>query len=474
MKNTTTIITILFISFYCLVALQLTVLVRAEGQPNTINNSAMLIVEAQTGSSNSASEEFVELANVTAREVDLTDMHIEYKSASGSTWQKKASLQGAVGPYSRILVASYELSEDQLTMKSGLAAGGGHIRIRSKDDAVLDLIGWGSANQSNGQPVEAADAGQSFKRLVDQDGYFVNSSDNSQDFILSDTPTPHTDGVVEVGQPEPVTVEEVADEAVADAVHQVSQLNQTMSAAEVTDGASVAQVGQVAQIAISEVLPDPIKPHTDAEHEMIELFNAGTSTANLSGYVLETGSKGQYDYTLPSLELAPGEYFALYAADTGLVLANNGGKAALKHSSGVEVASVPYSKAKAGKSWANVGDAWVWAQPTPNQPNSLPEDVVPSASQSSQGNDAQDAQLDKKDVEYASAASDSSSDSSGDSASGSPSEDAQPNVINNSILAAVGALAVLYMLYEYRSDIRILLGRLRGYFSDRKATGGKT
>lgn len=467
MRHTTTIITLLFISFYCLVALQLVTIVRAEQEPDA---STLLIVELQTGSANSASEEFIEISNTTADEISLSGVVVEYKSAIGDTWHQKTLLSGTVRPFARILAASYELNAHQFSMKSGLAAAGGHIRVRGQDGQVFDLVGWGTANQSDGQAAEVAIAGQSLKRTVDEDGYFINTNDNHSNLFLSDNPSPHMDELV-IKQ-----TEQDGDESEIATVD-IPGSGEALQATQQQEPVAVAPSElktNTANVKIVEVMPDPVKPQTDAEHELIELFNAGTAAVNLQSYVLETGIKGQYDYTLPNLELSAGEYFALYSADTGLVLSNSGGKVALLGPDGSEIDSIQYSKAKSGKSWAKVAGEWVWTQPSPNRPNPIAAGAEVTTNNTDQADDDASSQLEKKDVDYAATTDASNESSSTEDQNSLNKQVAEPTTINNTILAGVGVLAVLYMIYEYRGDIRIYFRRIRGYLAGRKAARSKS
>ncbi len=56
------------------------------------NQKSILITEVQTGTEVSASQEFVEIYNDSSTQVDISGWSMYYKSATGNTWTKKATI----------------------------------------------------------------------------------------------------------------------------------------------------------------------------------------------------------------------------------------------------------------------------------------------------------------------------------------------------------------------------------------------
>ncbi len=368
-------------------------------------------------------------------------------------------------------------------MTSGLALSGGHIRIVNESNQVLDQIGWGSANESIGQASAEPAAGQSLKRRVNEDAYFTNEGNNATDFIVSNTPTPFMD-TPDIAPPVINTNENEAGNSGSTTNNGGTATDSSSESPVPTNPtpqapAPVLDYSKVS-IAITEVLPDPDKPLTDAEHEMIELHNMGTASVDLKGLIILTGLKGQYDFTMPSLKLAPQEYFSLYSADTNLTLANSGGRVVVAAPDGKVLSSVDYPKAKKNQSWSNVNGQWGWTAPTPNAANAKliqesegkpgTQDVTSNAKNTSENKDP----LTKKSVDYGTqaASADSQQSASQQGGSGASGGGGTSN-INTSILAGVGGLAVLYMLYEYRHEFRARVKKLGGYIKNRKAAWTK-
>ena len=130
---------------------------------------------------------------------------------------------------------------------------------------------------------------------------------------------------------------------------------------------------------ITELLPDPIAPATDADAEFIELYNPSGEPFNLSGYTLKTGKTFSDHYTFGALIIEPGQYFSLTSAVSHLGLTNAGSNVALFDSSGFQVgATVSYDAAKPGHSWALNGDTWAWSTtPTPGTINLITSPAAP-------------------------------------------------------------------------------------------------
>jgi hypothetical protein len=153
------------------------------------------IVELQTGSADDASTEFIELFNWSDEIVDASVFKLQYLAASGSDWLTKTTLTGDFQPRGRYLVATSTTNFDADVVSGlGLAKAGGHIRLVTVDEAggiqEVDRISWGTAESALVMPALAPEPGQSLKRLLNEDGQHQDSDDDSQDFIVSLTPSP--------------------------------------------------------------------------------------------------------------------------------------------------------------------------------------------------------------------------------------------------------------------------------------------
>ena len=414
----------------------------------TIEIPDLLLVEVQLGSAESASEEFVEIINTSSHATNLDGVELQYKSSNGSNWSTKAELNGDIAPYSRVLISNF-IETATFDFSGGLSGTSGHLRLSYKDEDI-DKLGWGEAVDPEEIAAETHDPGQSLKRLVDEDGYFVDSQNNSVDWLTRETPTPFGDPQVSE------EVLEIIEEEVIAPEEAEKILGETIQPTH--------------QLFITELLPDPVSPMTDAEHEFVELFNPNDFVVNLESYRIESGSEWRYGFTLGSYDLMPGEYLAVMSGDSGVSLSNSGSQVRIIGPDGNELDFVEYEKAKADQSWSKFGDAWEWAQITNNANN------VRFQNETAEANDQSDEQastLEKRDVQFAQneqQASNSSTPPSGSLIDIEP----EPQTANNWVLAGVGSMAVLYGLYEYRSNIRVRVQQCRRHFELRRENRAKS
>lgn len=321
----------------------------------------IVISELQTGSSTDASKEFVELYNPTATSLSVAGWTMEYASATGTTWSKKSTLTGSIASYGFYLISTAGYLTSDVTMSSGLAATGGHVRIKDGTGVVIDTVGWGTATKAEGSPAAAPVAGGSIERLPGRLSELAgNSQDtdaNVSDFVLRDTADPQNTiaasedpGLIVVDSPE------LAD-------------NNPVPAIEDTPVVAV----DYPAIQISELMPDPASPFTDAKDEFIELYNPNSFAVNLHNYVIRAGSNLHGYYTIPDLSIAPVGYLTFYSADTALSMPNSGGAVQLVDPNGnVLDLTANYGVAKTGQSWANINGVWSWTlEPTAGFANIL-------------------------------------------------------------------------------------------------------
>jgi len=211
---------------------------------------------------------------------------------------------------------------------------------------------------------------------------------------------------------------------------------------------------------ISEVLPNPAPPQTDADDEFIELYNPNDKDFDLSGFILRSGTTTIHKYTIPDgTRIAAKQFLAFFSTDTGLSLGNGSGQAALLDPAGNVLSQTDeYGTAKDGYSWVSADGLWQWTlTPTPNQINKITSPADKTTAKSSGGS--------KKSTSPKSVTSGAASPgSSGGGGSIVPR-------LHPAILAGVGSLAVVYALYEYRHDLANQLYKLRRYRETRRIAG---
>ena len=150
--------------------------------------------EVQTGGS-SGSDEFIELYNPCSNPINLTGATVVYRAATNSTSKDDTTLAKptqsiAAGGYFLIAGTAYSGSgtPDMTYTVGGLSATGGAVGLRAPGGALLDSVGWGSANNPFVEKATANNpaAGHSIARIPNG----TDTNDNSADFSEQSSPTP--------------------------------------------------------------------------------------------------------------------------------------------------------------------------------------------------------------------------------------------------------------------------------------------
>ena len=431
------------------------------------NINHLLITEVQTGSTTSASEEFVEIFNPTDQAVDISKYKIEYYSAASdlSVPSRSIVLHGVLYPGKYYLVASsgYLTGTAYDAFSAGLSITGGHILLVSPDptditkDVVDDALGWGTALHPEGSAMVAPADGTSLARKQDDQGQYVDMEDNSQDFVQNASPNPTANNEA------PVVTGQNTDLG--------SNPNQNPAPPESQ------QITSYPELALTELLPNPAPPDNDSTDEYVEIYNPNAEPLDLAGYKIQTGKSYSYSYVFSEGTIAAGKYEAFMVSETGLLLANSGGKARLIDPSGKVVSeTAAYDSAGDGQAWALVDGQWAWTTtPTPNEANILTAVLAKEGSSKSttspkttskktttpKSASTKKATTTKKSSKVAGA----TTGNSGGSTSGSE-EVVAP--IHPGLLAGVSVLALGYAAYEYRHDVANKIYQLRRYRAARR------
>ncbi|MCA9349398.1 lamin tail domain-containing protein [Candidatus Saccharibacteria bacterium] len=367
-------------------------------QPATI-----WISEVQT-EGEAALDEMIEIYNPGDGFFNMEGYEIVYVSASGSTTSLEVDLTGWLAPRSYIFFVREEYPDPDasgfLQKASGMAASGGHVVVRSEDEAIeLDRLGWGTAvfpetqvaithtnttslqriNFANTlEPVDPACDGvtdpmvpvdpatepapglncedPSLAYTDEELVQLIDTNDNSFDFMMLE-PTPLNTNTDPPEVPEDNTGDTPPVEDVLD----------TSTDPTNPDDAFL----ELAPVVINELLPDPASPVTDAEGEFVELYNPNTTNVNLDGIVMQMGSTYSRKLPLDGITLKPQQYLAIYSGQANISLANSGSSVRLVLPSGkVWGAEVSYPKVKTSEAYALFDGVWRFtSMPTPNKPN---------------------------------------------------------------------------------------------------------
>lgn len=425
----------------------------------------VVISELQTGSSTSASEEFIELFNNSDQAISLDDYRIEYYSASATMFAPVGSptqtinLSGNLQPKGYLLVASngYLSSVSSQSFSSTFADAGGAVRLVRGGISTEDLLGWGTAKLFENTVHAKAGSGKSLSRISIGAEELVDTNNNSLDFEILTTPTPQN------LSPEPVVTD-------PEPVPPAEEPEATPSPVPEVVPEETPPVVDLLPLQITEILPNPASPATDEDDEFVEIYNPNDQEAQLAGYRLEAGNSYSYKYTFGQETIPPKGYKVIYSKDSNLTLSNTTGAVRLLDPNGAVASLVEgYEDAEEGSAWANIDGVWQWTlTPTPATVNILRLPLIPPAKVASslkpKSSKAKTSKP-KASVKGASAKKSSKPKPTKTSASANSStpELVTPGAIHPSVLVGVGVLALLYAVYEYRGDIRSLIIRLNRY-----------
>ncbi len=511
---------------------------------HALPESPVIIAEVQPGSPDSASEEFIEIINVSDKPIDLNANHWQLVTASASAkdWApyRTAVLSGILEPGASYLIGStYSLNGATVhylplladaIFSAGLAASAGHVRLTYTTNSILadgtcgpaetvaDTVEWSSL--TNGTYTFPSITGRasfgltsksgvpsnnSLQRVFDAvSGTYADTDDDTQDFVLlaptprmpllpvslrasaftllpldpitdscdpdQSAPSPGT-GPTEPSDPLPIPAGGGTDGA------------GTGDGEDSSDGGApggdVQQDASITEPSITELLPNPAAPQTDADDEFIEVYNPNDTSYDLSGYALEAGGATMRRYSIPGgTVLEPHGYHAFSSQQTALSLPNTAGVVRLLRPDGsVAMQADAYANAPDGQAWAASATGWQWtAQPTPGAANvvlapvSAPKATVTTAKATTKKAAAvKVASTKAAKTTVPKAKKTTAKKATTKKAELSTVATSVRNPIHTGVLAAVGIFALLYGAYEYRHDLANKIHQFRSNRAARRA-----
>lgn len=217
-------------------------------------------------------------------------------------------------------------------------------------------------------------------------------------------------------------------------------------------------------VELTELLPDPASPLTDASDEYIEIFNPNASDVNLAGYVLKVGHDLASSYVIKAVTIPAGGHFILKSATSKLALSNSGSSVALYTPDGSQLgATITYPKAQTGAAWARFSDGWNWtATPTPGATNDYSDVDIAAAKAVASAKATKSAKAKaaaaKKGVKVKAAAKPKIKNTST-----KPLLAGATTAGGRWLLFVLAALTIGYIIYEFRYDLRNYYYKIRGY-----------
>jgi lamin tail-like protein/collagen triple helix repeat protein len=155
------------------------------------------INELATGTSASATDEFVELVNAGSAAADISGFKLVYRSAAGTSDVVLATVPDgttvAAGGFYLLGGSGYAgATQANQSFSSGLAGTGGGVGLRGRDGQVVDSVGYGMATnafvEAHAAPAPPATASPGSSDVRLPDGH--DTDDNAADFSVSANATP--------------------------------------------------------------------------------------------------------------------------------------------------------------------------------------------------------------------------------------------------------------------------------------------
>jgi hypothetical protein len=425
----------------------------------------IIIAQIKITSSNG---QFITLYNNTNSAIDLSTIQLQYfnnfdllKATSG----KLISLTGKVPAHGYAVVddgpiqACYQMTVNSVSL--GLSSTSGFVQIShfpgttSPQVASIldDYVGWSKTAATGAQLLPASTSAFLQRKALD-------NTQNYASIVI-----PGTGSWATVQQPDGSLPCDGAAGSVGAGGNLLSGGAAPIPYTVITSSATLSSIpaddAGLAAPQISEVLPNPAPPKTDADDEFVELYNSNDKPFDLGGFILQVGTTTLHKYTFPSgTSIQPHDFSAFYSSDTSLSLSNSDGQVMLLDPDGNVLGQTDeYASAKDGYAWVSADGLWQWTTtPTPGAANIL---TTPPASKSSSKSGSAAAKKSVKGAKTTAAAANTSSFASQPSAT----------KMHPLVLAGVGAAALIYGLYEYRHDLANQLYKFRRYREARRVAG---
>jgi hypothetical protein len=426
----------------------------AKTAESATNNPQLVIAQVKITSSNG---QFITLYNNSSSAVDLSSIQLQYfnsfdllKATSG----KLISLSGKVPAHGYAVVddgpiqACYQMTVNSVSL--GLSSTAGFIQVShflgTSSPQVIsildDYIGWSKTAVAGAQTLPTSTSAFLQRK----------ASDGSSNYAAITLPgTGSWNAVNQTDGSSPCDSSTASIGAGTTTLATSTAPIPFSSVAGTTTGSSVDLPESDKGLAapqISEVLPNPAPPLTDADDEFIELYNSNDKAFDLSGFILQSGISTLHKYTFPDgTAIGPHQFAAFYSAVTGLSLSNSNGQIKFLDPGGNVLGQTDeYGTAKDGYAWVSAGGLWQWTTvATPAATNIISAPPLAASKPKTQTKAATAA----KKTKAKSAKPKAIAVSSG----GSPSSGLPISKLHPGVLAGVGTVVLLYALYEYRHDL---------------------
>lgn len=305
------------------------------------SSQPVVISEFRTRGPNGANDEFIELYNNSDSPIDLNGWKIKGSNSSGTTSTRVTISQFTIIPARGHFLATNSATggysgtiAGNQTYASGVTDDGG-IALTLPDDTVIDQVGMSTGSAFKEGPILAVLTGtldQSYERKPGGlSGSTQDTGDNKADFQLRQPGDPQNLSSNPTPGPMPTPTATPTPSA---------------SPTPTPTPTATPTPAPLTKFVISQVYGGGGNASAPFTHDFIEIFNAGNTTVNLSGWSVQYASATGTTWTVTALtavSLEPGGHYLVQEASAGaagsalptpdatgtIALAATGGKVAL-------------------------------------------------------------------------------------------------------------------------------------------------
>lgn len=343
------------------------------------NVEHIVISEVQIGGE-TVCDEFVELYNPTALDVNLENWDLKRKTKSGTESNMLNNIEGAIPAYGYFLIIPrancgdnnnkncYQgliTADDEYTTDSFLA-NDNTILLYDDGGNLIDKVGWGEAiDFENEVIVNNPENKQSLER-ININGVIQDTDNNKNDFALQINSNPQNSSVVNNDQD--ISVDNNNDDEILSVPFMKEE----------DDEIYLSPSQEENKIIITEFLPDP--EDSDRDNEFIEIYNDGSAEVDLSGWTLEDKMGSIKKFVISDgVKINAGNYKAFYSDETRITLNNSGDGVILKDSKNniIDETEISDVALEERAFVLDENENWIWTmRPTPGRENVIEVEKV--------------------------------------------------------------------------------------------------